>query len=78
MKQKDLALIIVVVFVTAIVSYFVSSKLFASPKDRQQEVEVVQPISAEFSTPDPLYFNSKSINPTQNIRIGGEGNQQPF
>lgn len=78
MKQKDVALIIVVVFISGIVSYFVSSKLFASPKDRQQEVEVVQPISAEFKIPDRKYFNDKSINPTQNIRIGEEENNQPF
>jgi len=78
MKQKDIALIIVIVFVSGVLSFFVSNALFASPKDLQTEVEVVEPISAEFKTPDERYFNEKSINPTQPITIGDDQNEQPF
>lgn len=78
MKQKDVILIIVVLFVSAIVSFFISSKLFASPKDRQTQVEVVEPISADLKQPDSRYFNANSIDPTQLIQIGNQNNQQPF
>jgi hypothetical protein len=78
MKQKDIALIILAGFISALLSYFVSNALFASPKDRRAEVEVVEPITTDFSTPDKKYFNSESVNPTQLIQIGDNPNAQPF
>jgi len=78
MKQKDIALIAIVVIVSAFISLFVSKAIFASPKDRQQEVEVVQPITADFSKPDSRYFNNKAFDPTQLITIGPNANPDPF
>jgi hypothetical protein len=78
MKQKDIALILVVCFVSAIFSLLISSKVFVSPKAQQQNVEVVQPIVASFPTPDTRYFNSNSINPTQLIQIGNNNSTTPF
>lgn len=78
MKQKDIALIIVVVFISAIISLFVSKAIFAPPKNRQQEVEVVQPITADFPKPDSKYFNSQAFDPTQLITIGQNANPDPF
>ncbi len=78
MKQKDIALIAVIVFVSGVISYFVSNALFASPTSLKTQVEVVEPISADFSQPDKRYFNKTAINPTQTITIGDSENQQPF
>lgn len=78
MKQKDLALIIVVVFISAVVSLVVSKTLFSSPKNRQQAVEVVDPITSDFPAPDSHYFNSQSIDPTKLIKIGDNSNPTPF
>jgi hypothetical protein len=78
MKQKDVALILVIVFVGALVSLFVSKLIFASPKNRQQSVEVVQPITANFPQPDTTYFNSSAIDPTKLISIGQNSNTNPF
>lgn len=78
MKQKDLALILVIVFISAIVSFFVSNSLIAPPKNRQQEVEVVQPITTDFPNPDQRYFNSQSFDPTRVITIGNSANPDPF
>ncbi len=78
MKQKDIALIIVVVFIAGIISYFVSSAFISKPQNRQTKVEVVEAISSEFPKADTRYFNSNSINPTQNIQIGNQNNTQPF
>lgn len=78
MKQKDIALIIVIVFISAVASFFVSRAIFTSPKNRSQKVQVVQPISADFPSPSSKYFNSKSIDPTQSIKIGNNNNTSPF
>lgn len=78
MKQKDIALIVLAGFIGAILSYFVSNALFASPENRQEEVEVVERISTDFPIPDKRYFNSESVNPTQLIQIGDNPNSQPF
>jgi hypothetical protein len=78
MKQKDIALIVVIVFFSAVVSLFISKAIFASPKNRQQEVEVVQPITADFPDPDTRYFNEHSFDPTQQINIGQGTNPDPF
>lgn len=78
MKQKDIALIMIVVFFSAILSYFVSSAIFVSPKDRKQEVEVVQPITADFPKPDERFFNDQAFDPTQTIIIGENANTDPF
>jgi hypothetical protein len=78
MKQKDLPVIIVVVFVSAVLSFFLSRLLFASSGSRQQNVDVVQSISATFPTPDTSYFNSNAVDPTQLIQVGANNNTNPF
>jgi hypothetical protein len=78
MKQKDIALIVVIAFISAIISFFVSNKIFVTPSTRQQQVEVVDNINADFQSPDKKYFNSTSIDPTQSSQIGTDNNQNPF
>ncbi|HSX16347.1 MAG TPA: hypothetical protein VLF40_06150 [Candidatus Saccharimonadales bacterium] len=78
MKQKDFVLIIVIGFISAVVSFVVSGKLFVTPDNRAQKVEVVDPITASFQTPDSKYFNSSSIDPTQDSSLGSANNQNPF
>lgn len=78
MKQKDLALILVIIFISAIASLFISKIIFVSPKNRQQEVEVVRPITADFPKPDSQYFNSSANDPTKLITIGQNTNTDPF
>ncbi len=78
MKQKDIALIILIVAIAGLFSFFISKQLFASPKNRQQEVEVVQPITADFPKPDSRYFNNRAFDPTQTITIGENANPDPF
>lgn len=78
MKQKDIAIIAVVVLFSAGLSIVLSQLVFAKKADRQQSVEVVQPIKSEFPAPDERYFNNKSIDPTLPIEIGNNNNQDPF
>jgi hypothetical protein len=78
MKQKDIALIIVIVAVSAVVSLLLSNAIFGSPSKRNQKAEVVQPITADFPQPDTRYFNSQAIDPTQVITIQQNANSAPF
>lgn len=78
MKQKDIILIIVVVFISGVMSLLLTKTLISSPDKRQEKVEVVEPISAEFKQADKRYFNADSIDPTQIIRIGDNNNNKPF
>lgn len=77
MKQKDIAMIIIVVFVSGIISFIVSGKVFVASNGKQK-VETVDVLSSDFATPDPLYFNKNSIDPTQLIHIGTGSNPNPF
>lgn len=78
MKQKDIALILIIVVISATFSFILSGFLFNSESQRSEEVEVVNPITADFEQPNPDYFNSSSRNPTATIIIGENGNQEPF
>ncbi len=78
MKQKDILLIVVVAFISAVISIASSKILIAPAKNRQQKVEVVEPISASFNPPDKQYFNDQAIDPTQLITIGNNTNPKPF
>lgn len=78
MKQKDVALILVISFISAMLSFFVSNFLFSSNGNRQMKSDVVTAITTDFTEPSKKYFNDNSINPTQIIRIGDNTNQQPL
>jgi hypothetical protein len=78
MKQKDIILVIVSVFVAGALSLTLSKFIFAAPKNRQTQVEVVQPLTSEFPEPDKNYFNGQSVDPTKLIQIGDNQNTQPF
>lgn len=78
MKQKDIALIIAVVAVSAIASFFISKQIFGSPKSTQQKTEVVQAITSDFPTTDKRFFNKEAFDPTQQITISQNQNPNPF
>ncbi len=70
MKQKDIIIIIIVVFVAGVSSFFVSRMFFGKESDRNVEVKVVEVITTDFTPPSDQYFNENSVNPTQIITIG--------
>lgn len=78
MKQKDIALIIVIAAVSGIASFFISGKLFVTPSNRQQKVEVVDTINTTFEQPNSKYFNTQSNNPAETIQLGSGNNANPF
>lgn len=78
MKQKDFTVIGFIVLFSAILSFLLSNALISTPKNRQQKVEVVEPVSSSFNRPDAVFFNKYSVNPTQKVKIGGDTNTKPF
>lgn len=80
MKQKDLALIIVAGVFSAIFSVVLSNYFITPNKIKQQQAEVVDPISSTFDVPssDNKYFNKNAVNPTKLIQIGDSTNKTPF
>ncbi|HJQ09136.1 MAG TPA: hypothetical protein VJ836_06675 [Candidatus Saccharimonadales bacterium] len=78
MKQKDIALVLVMAAIGSIVALVVSRLFFATPQNRQQTAEVVDVIAPDFQQPSSKYFNINSVNPTQLIEIGNTTNPNPF
>lgn len=78
MKQKDLVLLVVVAFVSIILSIFASKLLFSIPTNRSEQVDVVPVITSIFEIPSSQSFNSQSLDPTQLITIGNNNNSSPF
>ncbi|MCA1807502.1 MAG: hypothetical protein LC687_06620 [Actinobacteria bacterium] len=79
MNKKDATLILVVVIISAGLSFFLSASLFGDPETNPIEVETVETITSEFIEPGDRYFNENSINPTRLITIGDGGdNTSPF
>lgn len=77
MKQRDIALIVMIVVIAAIFSLIVSRSLFGGDRAKQ-EVERVQSITQVFNEPDPRYFNAEAFNPTKKITIGDSTSDDPF
>ena len=80
MKQKDIAIVIVIAFISAVLSYFAENLLFGGEKKYTLKAPVVEPIASEFNAPasDDPYLNKNSINPTKSITIGDSTNTAPF
>lgn len=78
MKQKDIALIVVIAIIAGAISFVASRMVFVPSGGRQQQVETADAISTTFTTPPSDYFNDKSIDPTQPIEIGTSENPAPF
>lgn len=78
MKQKDIALIIIIGFVSAVLAFLISNWMFGGKQAREQTAETIDVITAEFQPPPQKYFNVNAINPTKLIEIGGSSNPNPF
>lgn len=78
MKQKDIALILIVAAVGGVISIVLTQQFFVPKKNKELSVQIVEPIKSEFQQPDNKVFNNNAINPTQLIEIGNGSNANPF
>ena len=78
MKKTDIALLIVVVSLSGLITYFLASSLLGSPKQLTDSVTVVEAVTSDVDDPSESIFNKDAINPAVQIKIGESSNQQPF
>ncbi|MDO4872222.1 MAG: hypothetical protein Q4A27_02205 [bacterium] len=76
MKTQDIAMVILIAFISVVVSYLAIDAIFASDKsDETVKVKTMSAISSDLVEPDGEIFNSNAINPTVKITIGENGEQ---
>lgn len=78
MKRNDLALLVLIVSITLVISFLIVKSVFGEPQKQAVKVEKVEPISSDIQQPSSSIFNRNAINPTVVIQIGNPANQQPF
>ncbi|HZP55667.1 MAG TPA: hypothetical protein VFB03_02770 [Candidatus Saccharimonadales bacterium] len=82
MTRKDLVPLLLIAFVAAIISYFVSSAVF-KPIDHTDKAPQVQAIKSDFpdvknDTAYSAIFYNGAVDATQPVQIGNSNNSQPF
>jgi hypothetical protein len=78
MKKNDIALLVLIVSITLVISFFVVKAVFGEPQKQATKVEKIEEISSSIVQPSKSVFNKDAINPTVVIQIGSPENQQPF
>lgn len=78
MKRNDIALLILIVSLSLVISFLIVKAVFGEPQNQTVKAEVVEPISSQIVQPSNAIFNKDAINPTVVIQIGNPANQQPF
>ena len=78
MRQQDIAMLVLIISLSLLFSFFIGGALFGGEDSRTAEVERVQPISPEFPQPDEAVFNKDAINLTETIQIGETTSTNPF
>lgn len=73
MKKTDIAMLIIIVSISALVAYIGANAILGNPKEKSEEIMVMPAaISTEMTPPDPNVFHEGAINPSVRIEIDGE------
>ena len=78
MKKSDWALVVLIVAIAGVISYFIVSALLPEPNKDPQTVPTAEPIATSVAAPSQQIFNAEAINPTVKVTIGGQSNKPPF
>lgn len=78
MKKQDIAIIILIVAISALAAYLIGRAIVGDPDQQAVQVPTVEAISTTVEEPDSRVFNDDAINPTVEINIGDSSNRQPF
>jgi hypothetical protein len=70
MNKNKIAILILIISVTALVGYFIGKSLLGGNRLKPVDVESARAISTEIQKPDRAIFNGEAINPTTTITIG--------
>jgi hypothetical protein len=77
MNKNQIAILVLIVAVAGLVSYFASSAILGDAISKPVNVETIEPLSSEIVPPDPTVYTKDAINPTVPIAIGTPG-QNPL
>lgn len=78
MKKSDWALIILIVAVVGVASYFIVGAIMPSPAEELQSVPIANDITDTVIEPSKSVFSGNAINPTVRVEIGNQGENAPF
>jgi hypothetical protein len=77
-KSKDITVLVILVSLSGLLSFFVSNALFSNKKSLSTKVELVDKVTSDFSYENKPYFTNNPLNPTKNITISQNDNQKPL
>ena len=78
MKKSDWALVVLIVVIVGVASYFVVDAILPSPGANPDTVKTAEEISTSITEPDKSIFGEDAINPALKVTIGDQSGQQPF
>ena len=71
MKKNDIALLIIIISISALGAYLITNALMGDPKEQSAKVQTMQPVLTEVVQPDPNVFYDGAINPSVRVNIEG-------
>lgn len=79
MKKSDMAVLILVVGMSLIISYFAGQYVMKNfAKSGVAKVEQVEKIESEHTEPSEDIFNDQAINPTVSVSVSGSNDTKPI
>lgn len=78
MKKSDIASIILIASISAMVAWFSANAVIGEPKQSALKLKTADAISSSVEAPDKRIFNSQAVNPTVERSIGKSANSLPF
>ncbi len=81
MKKSEIALLVLIVGIVGIITYFILNSALAGLKPQPEEVLTTKEISSSLTSMEMLketVFVENAYNPTIKVTIGEQANQQPF
>lgn len=72
MKKSDIAMIILIASISALIAFLIGNQLtFLKPDPKGVTIDIATPIESDIKPIDKKVFNAESINPTLQTVIGG-------
>jgi|JI10StandDraft_1071094.scaffolds.fasta_scaffold03714_19 hypothetical protein len=78
MKKNEIALLVLIVGIVALGSYFLVKSFVADATPKSVSVDVAKELSSTVIAPNKDIFAEGNYNPTIKIKIGDQTNQQIF
>lgn len=78
MKKTDLALLILIVGIVGLITYYLLNMFLGDKELKAIKVDKATKIETSLVPPSDKVFVNDAYNPTIKVKIGDQANQQPF